>query len=400
MDGILNKLVIEKRTSPLIKVVGVGGGGGNTVNYMYNNSDADISYVVMNTDSQALISSPVPNKLLLGPDVTEGLGAGANPSTAEEAALSSKDEIYKILNDGAKMIFITAGMGGGTGTGAAPVVARIARDELKMLTIGIVTIPFKLEGNRKIRKALKGVYKLSRNVDALLIINNERISELYPEDDIQTGFARADSVLSDAATSIANLILIEGYINLDFADVKTTLRNGGVATINTGKGAGENRVKDAIEDAMKVPLLSNSNDISKAKRLLLNFYCSRAKSINMREHSAIAEFVNTMDRDNVEVIYGFSYDDTLGEEVRLTLLATLDVSPVPQEIIDEENNKDQDPSNSVDDTKGKYDDWMNSLYDDLGINSKTGYPIVPLEELEDEKVLMNYKKPAYLRKKL
>ena len=176
MDGILNKLVIEKRTSPLIKVVGVGGGGGNTVNYMYNNSDADISYVVMNTDSQALISSPVPNKLLLGPDVTEGLGAGANPSTAEEAALSSKDEIYKILNDGAKMIFITAGMGGGTGTGAAPVVARIARDELKMLTIGIVTIPFKLEGNRKIRKALKGVYKLSRNVDALLIINNERIS--------------------------------------------------------------------------------------------------------------------------------------------------------------------------------------------------------------------------------
>ena len=298
------------------------------------------------------------------------------------------------------MIFITAGMGGGTGTGAAPVVARIARDELKMLTIGIVTIPFKLEGNRKIRKALRGVYKLSRNVDALLIINNERISELYPEDDIQTGFARADSVLSDAATSIANLILIEGYINLDFADVKTTLKNGGVATINTGKGVGENRVKDAIEDAMKVPLLSNSNDITKAKRLLLNFYCSQTKSINMREHSAITEFVNTMDRDNVEVIYGFSYDNSLGEEVKLTLLATLDVSPVPQEIIDEEN-KNQDSSECADDSKGRYDDWMNSLYDnDLGINSKTGYPIVSLEELEDDKVLMNYKKPAYLRKKL
>ena len=382
-----------------IKVFGVGGAGCNAVNRMVDDGVKGVEFYVCNTDLQSLNQSKCANKIVLGKNTTKGLGAGGNPENGSKAAIESEEDIRKAIA-GADMVFIACGEGGGTGTGAAPVVARIARDELKMLTIGIVTIPFKLEGNRKIRKALKGVYKLSRNVDALLIINNERISELYPEDDIQTGFARADSVLSDAATSIANLILIEGYINLDFADVKTTLRNGGVATINTGKGAGENRVKDAIEDAMKVPLLSNSNDISKAKRLLLNFYCSRAKSINMREHSAITEFVNTMDRDNVEVIYGFSYDDTLGEEVRLTLLATLDVSPVPQEIIDEENNKDQDPSNSVDDTKGKYDDWMNSLYDDLGINSKTGYPIVPLEELEDDKVLMNYKKPAYLRKKL
>ena len=394
MEGIIDNLLITKRKSPLIKVVGVGGGGGNTVNFMYENSDAEVSYVVMNTDSQALESSPIPNKLLLGPNITEGLGAGANPSTAEEAAMASKDDIKKILDDGAKMVFITAGMGGGTGTGAAPIVAEIAKDQLGMLTIGIVTIPFALEGNAKIRKALRGISKLSKNVDALLIINNERIADLYPEYTIQAGFAKADSVLSEAATSIANLILKKGYINLDFADVKTTLKNGGVATINTGKGSGENRVALAIDDAMKVPLLNNSKDITKAKRLLLNFYCSSDKAISMREHRAITDFVNTMDRDNVEVIYGFTYDDSLDEEVQLTLLATLDISPVPADIevnIDDSNSAEKNTKEENE----KYNEWMKKLYNS---DLETGNSIVSLEELENPKILSEFKKPSYLRK--
>ena len=394
MEGIIDNLLITKRKSPLIKVVGVGGGGGNTVNFMYENSDAEVSYVVMNTDSQALESSPIPNKLLLGPNITEGLGAGANPSTAEEAAMASKDDIKKILDDGAKMVFITAGMGGGTGTGAAPIVAEIAKDQLGMLTIGIVTIPFALEGNAKIRKALRGISKLSKNVDALLIIKNERIADLYPEYTIQAGFAKADSVLSEAATSIANLILKKGYINLDFADVKTTLKNGGVATINTGKGSGENRVALAIDDAMKVPLLNNSKDITKAKRLLLNFYCSKEKAISMREHRAITDFVNTMDRDNVEVIYGFTYDDSLDEEVQLTLLATLDISPVPADIevnIDDSNSAEKNTKEENE----KYNEWMKKLYNS---DLETGNSIVSLEELENPKILSEFKKPSYLRK--
>ena len=394
MEGIINNLLITKRKSPLIKVVGVGGGGGNTVNFMYENSDAEVSYVVMNTDSQALESSPIPNKLLLGPNITEGLGAGANPSTAEEAAMASKDDIQKILDDGAKMVFITAGMGGGTGTGAAPIVAEIAKNQLNMLTIGIVTIPFALEGNAKIRKALRGISKLSKNVDALLIINNERIAALYPEYTIQDGFAKADSVLSEAATSIANLILKKGYINLDFADVKTTLKNGGVATINTGKGSGENRVALAIEDAMKVPLLNNSKDITKAKRLLLNFYCSKEKAISMREHRAITDFVNTMDRDNVEVIYGFTYDDSLDEEVQLTLLATLDISPVPADIEVNIDDSNSDEKNTKEEDE-KYNEWMKKLYDS---DLETGNSLVSLEELENPKILSEFKKPSYLRK--
>ena len=394
MEGIINNLLITKRKSPLIKVVGVGGGGGNTVNFMYENSDAEVSYVVMNTDSQALESSPIPNKLLLGPNITEGLGAGANPSTAEEAAMASKDDIQKILDDGAKMVFITAGMGGGTGTGAAPIVAEIAKNQLNMLTIGIVTIPFALEGNAKIRKALRGISKLSKNVDALLIINNERIADLYPEYTIQDGFAKADSVLSEAATSIANLILKKGYINLDFADVQTTVKNGGVATINTGKGSGENRVALAIEDAMKVPLLNNSKDITKAKRLLLNFYCSKEKAISMREHRAITDFVNTMDRDNVEVIYGFTYDDSLDEEVQLTLLATLDISPVPADIEVNIDDSNSDEKNTKEEDE-KYNEWMKKLYDS---DLETGNSLVSLEELENPKILSEFKKPSYLRK--
>ena len=308
--------------------------------------------------------------------------------------MASKDDIKKILDDGAKMVFITAGMGGGTGTGAAPIVAEIAKDQLGMLTIGIVTIPFALEGNAKIRKALRGISKLSKNVDALLIINNERIADLYPEYTIQAGFAKADSVLSEAATSIANLILKKGYINLDFADVKTTLKNGGVATINTGKGSGENRVALAIDDAMKVPLLNNSKDITKAKRLLLNFYCSKEKAISMREHRAITDFVNTMDRDNVEVIYGFTYDDSLDEEVQLTLLATLDISPVPADIevnIDDSNSAEKNTKEENE----KYNEWMKKLYNS---DLETGNSIVSLEELENPKILSEFKKPSYLRK--
>ena len=219
----------------IIKVIGVGGGGGNAVNHMFNEGIHDVSYVVCNTDNKALTDSPVPNKLQLG---KEGLGAGNRPERAREAALESIEDINNMLNDGTKMVFITAGMGGGTGTGAAPIIAQCAKEK-GILTVGIVTIPFRFEGNKKIDQALEGVEEIKKHVDALLVINNERLREIYPELTVINAFGRADDTLTIAARSIAEIITMRGRINLDFQDVKTVLENGGVALMSTGYGEGE-----------------------------------------------------------------------------------------------------------------------------------------------------------------
>ncbi len=251
----------DKETkNTIIKVIGVGGGGGNAVNHMYREGIHDVSFVLCNTDNQALNDSPVPVLLQLG---TEGLGAGNKPAKARQAAEESLDSIKQMLSDGTKMTFITAGMGGGTGTGAAPVIARVSK-ELGILTVGIVTIPFRFEGKRKIDQALDGVEEMAKHVDALLVINNERLREIYPELTVLDAFGKADDTLSVAAKSIAEIITNHGLINLDFNDVKTVLKDGGVAIMSTGYGEGEGRVKQAIEDALNSPLL-NDNDVFIAK---------------------------------------------------------------------------------------------------------------------------------------
>lgn len=303
-------------TSCIIKVIGVGGGGGNAVNHMYKEGIHDVAFVVCNTDSKALEESPVPVKLQLG---HEGLGAGNRPAKAREATEESLEEVQNMLNDGTKMVFITAGMGGGTGTGAAPLIAKVAKD-MDILTVGIVTIPFRWEGDKKIDQALDGVEEISKNVDALLVINNERLSEIYSDLSLDDAFARADDTLSVAAKSIAEIITMRGRVNLDFNDVKTVLKDGGVAIMSTGYGEGENRVTTAIKNAQHSPLLNN-NDIFKSKKVLLNISYSSQKKLMMSEMTEVEEFMNRFNRE-FETKYGIAIDDSLGDQVKITLLAT------------------------------------------------------------------------------
>jgi cell division protein FtsZ len=313
--------------SSIIKVIGVGGGGGNAVNHMYRQGITDVSFVVCNTDNQALVKSPVPTKIQLGVDTTEGLGAGGKPEVARRAAEESIDKIQGLLKDNTKMVFITAGMGGGTGTGASPVVAKAAHD-LGILTVGIVTIPFAFEGNLKIRQALEGVAALSEHVDAILVINNEKLKQIYPDLELSNAFAKADDVLTNAAKAIAEIITVPGYINTDFADVYSIMKDGNVAIMNTGYASGENRITKAIEDALNSPLL-NTNDVSGASKILLSLYCSTTEQIRMEEVEQIHEFMSKVG-ENVQVIWGASFDDELKDKVKITLIATgFDVSDIP-----------------------------------------------------------------------
>ncbi len=311
----------------IIKVIGVGGGGGNAVNHMFQQGIRDVSFVVCNTDNQALIKSPVPSKIQLGNLTTEGLGAGGDPKVAKQAAEESMDKIKEILDEQTKMVFITAGMGGGTGTGASPVVARTAH-ELGKLTVAIVTIPFAFEGALKIKQALEGVAELSQYVDAILVINNEKLRQIYPDLELSNAFAKADDVLTNAAKAIAEIITIPGYINTDFADVYNTLKDGNVAIMNTGYASGENRIEKAIANALNSPLV-NTNDVAGASKILLSLYCSKSNQIKMDEVEQVHQFMETVG-ENVSVIWGASFDESLGDEVKITIIATgFEVSDIP-----------------------------------------------------------------------
>jgi len=312
--------VEPEKESSIIKVIGVGGGGGNAVNHMYREGIHEVSFVLCNTDRQALNNSPVPVHLQLG---KEGLGAGNRPEKARQAAEETIDDIKYMLGDGTRMAFITAGMGGGTGTGAAPVIARVSK-ELDILTVGIVTIPFRFEGDRKIDQALDGVEEMAKHVDALLVVNNERLREIYPDLTLLDAFGKADDTLSVAAKSIAEIITYDGYMNLDFNDVKTVLKDGGVAIMSTGYGEGENRVKHAIEDALNSPLL-NDNDIFNAKKILLSIGFSNEKNeksgLMMEEMNDVNDFMAKFGND-FEIKWGLAIDPELGQKVKVTLLAT------------------------------------------------------------------------------
>lgn len=307
------------RQNSIIKVIGVGGGGGNAVNNMYKQGIHDVSFVVCNTDAQALKDSPVPERLQLG---SEGLGAGNRPEKARLAAEESIDDIKAMLSDGTKMDFITAGMGGGTGTGAAPVIAQVSK-ELGILTVGIVTIPFKFEGDKKIDQALDGVDEMAKHVDALLVINNERLRKVYPDLSLLNGFAKADDTLSVAAKSIAEIITVRGLINLDFNDVRTVLKDGGVAIMSTGFGEGEGRVRKAIEDALNSPLL-NDNDVYNSQRILLSIAFSSENGTDglaMEEMNEINDFMSRFG-SKFELKWGIAIDNTLEKKVKITILAT------------------------------------------------------------------------------
>ena len=299
----------------ILKVVGVGGGGGNAVTQMYRDGIRDVTFVLCNTDKQAMMRSPIPVKIQLGP----GLGAGGKPEVARQHAEESLDVLKKMLSDETEMVFITAGMGGGTGTGASPIVARVAK-ELGILTVGIVTIPFMFEGTFKILQALKGVEAIKKSVDALLVINNERLRDIYSDLSLPDAFKKADDTLAIAVRSISEIITIPGYINLDFADVKTILKDGGVAVMSSGLGRGDNRVSQAIENALNSPLLNN-NDVFKAKKILFNITFGSLQPMMTEEINEVHDFMAKFSSD-IEVIWGTALDDSLEDQIKIAILAS------------------------------------------------------------------------------
>ena len=322
MVDIISDLGLDLAQDSIIKVMGVGGGGCNAVNYLYAQGVKDITFLVCNTDKQSLERSSVPAKLQLGP----GLGAGGRPEVAQEYAELNRERIKEALDDGTKMLFLTAGMGGGTGTGASSVVASVAR-EMGILTVGIVTIPFAFEGPKKIKKAMIGVAQLAEQVDAILVINNEKLRQIYPDLNMLNAFSKSDDVVANAARAIAEIITVPGYINTDFADVYNTLKNGNVAIMSVGVANGENRITQAIHDALHSPLVSS--DVRGATRLLLQIYTTKENALIMSEIDQIHAFVSEIGED-VEVQWGASIDETFEENVRVTIIATgFEVSNIP-----------------------------------------------------------------------
>lgn len=318
-DLIALKLPEQQQEESIIKVIGVGGGGSNAVNHMFNQGIHGVEFVVCNTDIQALRQSRVKNRIQLGKELTEGRGAGCLPERGRLSAIESMDFIKTILQRNTRMVFITAGMGGGTGTGAAPEIARQAR-ELGILTIGIVTVPFSFEGKRKIEQAMEGIDELEQYVDALLIIANEKLREIYGDLKLSEAFAMADNVLTIAAKSIAEIITVKGYVNVDFADVESVMRDSGVALMGASEAEGEDRAKDALTNALISPLL-NSNDIRGASNILLNMLYGD-KEVTMDEISLITDSIREKVGRNVNVIWGTGKDETLGDRLRVAVIAT------------------------------------------------------------------------------
>ena len=363
----------EDTTKNIIKVIGVGGGGCNAVKNMYSEGIVNVSFAVCNTDSQSLSKSPVPVKIMLG---KSGLGAGANPEVGRSEAQNTQEDIKRLLDDGTKMAFVTAGMGGGTGTGAAPVIAGIAKS-MGILTVGIITIPFYFEKRKKIVKALQGVEEMRKNVDALLIVNNERLCDVYADSEItvKDAFKLADKVLSDATKSISELITVEGTINLDFRDIETTIKSGGGAIMAMGRASGEGRVQNAIKNALDSPLLYGS-DISNAQRILFNIYTSSKHPIFVREMREIDAFFDDLNPD-IKVIWGLSDDDSLDEDAKVTILAT----GLNNELADEIQDNPVTTTKDEDDYQRIIDKLYHPIRDDFQSPKKADPPEedIPIE---------------------
>lgn len=319
MEGLMN-FDLPKGNSSIIKVIGVGGSGGNAVNHMFNKGINGVDFVICNTDEQALTNSPIANKIQLGATLTQGLGAGNEPNQGREAARESYDDIAEMLSHNAKMVFVTAGMGGGTGTGAAPVIAQQAKD-MGILTVGIVTLPFRFEGAKRKKHAIEGLGEMRKSVDALLVVDNEKIREIYGNCPSSQAFGYADDILTLAAKGIAEIITVHGIVNVDFADVKTVMTDSGIALMGSASATGENRAIEAIEKALHSPLLSN-NDIRGAKNILLNIISSSEHESTMDEVCGINDYVQEAAGNNADIIWGNTIDNSLGEALSVTVIAT------------------------------------------------------------------------------
>ncbi len=358
----------------IIKVIGVGGGGSNAVNHMYKQGIKDVEFIVCNTDNQALSSSPVPNKLQIGANLTEGLGCGANPEVGRNAALESKEQIREMLQD-TKMLFVTAGMGGGTGTGAAPVIAKIARD-MDILTVGIVTAPFSFEGKKKMGQAFLGLESLRQNCDTVLVILNDKLREIFGNLSIGQAFAQADNILTTAAKGIAEIITLAGYVNVDFQDVRTVMLNAGAAVMGSAETRGENRALKAAEGALASPLLDN-RDIMGAKRILLSIISGGEAELSMDELTEITEYIQSQAGAEGEMIFGHGVDSDLGDRIRVTVIATGFQSE--SRILDMDLKKDDKKVHDLDRSQG----WLFNT--DNSVNEKGDFEVKKKESAPEPK---------------
>lgn len=403
MDDNTYDFDLAKAPQTIIKVIGVGGGGGNAVSNMYREGIRDVSFVLCNTDNQALQKSEVPDKLLIGRNTTNGLGSGNVPEIGEKAALESEEDIYRMLDDGTRMAFVTAGMGGGTGTGAGPIVAKISKD-MGILTVGIVTIPFVFEGRPKIVKALKGVRKMAQNVDSLLVINNERLRN-FADMPVPQANRKADETLTIAAKSIAEIVTTNLEQNVDFADVDTTMRNSGVALISIGFGEGEGRLHQAIKEALENTLVNDVNNIFNAKRVAFVIYYSHEDELRISEMTDIHNFMAQF-KTEYEVKWGHGYDDSLGHKIKITILVTgfglediLSKSEQQALASEEEIRLAAEREEAKRKAREEEDKWVKQYYGEY-IDSRPNAEIVvfTVEELDDDTLISFVEEtPAYKR---
>ncbi len=367
---------MPRKESSIIKVLGVGGGGSNAVNYMHKIGITGVDFAISNTDLQSLESSNIEVKLQLGPEKTEGRGAGSLPEVGKEACIESIDEVREYLQDGAKMVFITAGLGGGTGTGAAPIIAKAAKD-MNILTIAIVTLPFKFEGARRIRQAYEGLEELKKNVDSILVISNDKLRMIYGNLPLSEAFAHADDILTTAARGIAEIITVPGYINVDFEDVNTVMRNSGITVMGSGTAEGENRAKKAVEMAIESPLLED-NDIRGAKHILLNI-TSGTKEVTMDEIGEITEYIQGEAGYGTDIIWGNCKDDSIGEKISVTVIATgFDESNSTKENLTRETvkvNLNERENTSI----------QNDISLDIDFDDDSGIKIIDFDDTDDVK---------------
>ena len=387
MDKLID-FIVDGAQASTIKVIGVGGGGGNAVKHMYAEGIHNVSFILCNTDQQALKGSDIPIKVLLGPTVTKGLGAGNKPLKAYKAAEESIETIKEMLSDGTEMVFITAGMGGGTGTGASPLIAKTAM-EMGILTVGIATIPFEFEGRKKKIQAIRGVEALRKQVDALLVINNERLRDIYSDYTLTNAFKKADETLSIAARGISDIVTIEGNINLDFNDVNSTLKGGGISVMSTGYAKGVGRVSLAIDNALTSPLLNN-NDIFNAKRILLYSHMSHEHQLTIEEMSEFSDFMDKFN-ENIDLIWGYAFDNTLGEEFKITILASgFDRYAINDDATEEDEQ--------IDSLLAEY--YGHGLVSSAA-SSRTKPIVLTLEQMDEEQIIsMLEENPPYKRKSI
>jgi cell division protein FtsZ len=389
------KFDLPKHHKSIIKVIGVGGGGSNAVNHMFRQGIKDVEFVVANTDLQALNSSPVPYKLQLGVNLTEGLGCGANPEVGRAAALESKDQIREMLA-GTKMVFVTAGMGGGTGTGAAPVIAKIAKD-MDILTVGIVTLPFSFEGKKKLAQADLGIEAFRASCDTVLVILNDKLREIYGNLSIGQAFGEADNVLTTAAKGIAEIITLAGYVNVDFQDVRTVMLNAGAAVMGTAETRGDTRAIKAAQQALASPLLDN-HDIMGSKKILLSIISGEEAELQMDELTTITEYIQQQAGDDAEVIFGHGVDSALGDRIRVTVIATGFVTET--KVVKKEEKKVHELDRTQISLFDSVDNSVNQRGGDLElkvkgeVNKVEEKPMMPIDQPQERPVQQPMERPV------